>query len=62
MVALAGKNKLGLDADEPVTVVLADDGAIIDDADYLRCIPADTKLIVLCQGESKLLNITFWRI
>ena len=35
----------------PVTLVLAEDGTIVDDDDYFLCLPANTKFVVLAGNE-----------
>ncbi|XP_072282213.1 DNA fragmentation factor subunit alpha-like [Pyxicephalus adspersus] len=37
---------------EPVTLVLAEDGTIVDDEDYFLCLPEDTEFLIL-QGNKK---------
>ncbi|XP_058017272.1 DNA fragmentation factor subunit alpha isoform X5 [Ahaetulla prasina] len=38
-------------ASQPVTLVLAEDGTIIDDDDYFGCLPPDTKFGVVAKNE-----------
>uniref|UniRef100_A0A2D4NNH5 CIDE-N domain-containing protein n=1 Tax=Micrurus surinamensis TaxID=129470 RepID=A0A2D4NNH5_MICSU len=38
-------------ASQPVTLVLAEDGTIIDDNDYFLCLPQNTKLEVVAKNE-----------
>ncbi|XP_016049178.1 DNA fragmentation factor subunit alpha [Erinaceus europaeus] len=35
----------------PVTLVLAEDGTIVDDDDYFLCLPSNTKFVALAGGE-----------
>ncbi|XP_032249690.1 DNA fragmentation factor subunit alpha [Phoca vitulina] len=35
----------------PVTLVLAEDGTIVDDDDYFLCLPSNTKFVVLASNE-----------
>uniref|UniRef100_A0A2I3HH14 DNA fragmentation factor subunit alpha n=1 Tax=Nomascus leucogenys TaxID=61853 RepID=A0A2I3HH14_NOMLE len=35
----------------PVTLVLAEDGTIVDDDDYFLCLPSNTKFVVLANNE-----------
>ncbi|XP_032057335.1 DNA fragmentation factor subunit alpha [Aythya fuligula] len=36
---------------EPITIVLAEDGTIVDDEDYFRCLPPNTKFVALAKDE-----------
>ncbi|XP_019397213.1 PREDICTED: DNA fragmentation factor subunit alpha [Crocodylus porosus] len=36
---------------EPITLVLAEDGTIVDDEDYFLCLPANTKFVALARNE-----------
>ncbi|XP_060614888.2 DNA fragmentation factor subunit alpha [Anolis sagrei] len=36
---------------QPVTLVLAEDGTIVDDEDYFLCLPPNTKFVVLAKDE-----------
>ncbi|XP_038602469.1 DNA fragmentation factor subunit alpha [Tachyglossus aculeatus] len=36
---------------EPITLVLAEDGTIVDDEDYFLCLPSNTKFVVLARNE-----------
>lgn len=38
-------------AREPITLVLAEDGTIVDDEDYFLCLPANTKFVALAKDE-----------
>ncbi|KFQ79169.1 DNA fragmentation factor subunit alpha, partial [Phoenicopterus ruber ruber] len=38
-------------AREPITLVLAEDGTIVDDEDYFLCLPANTKFVALAKNE-----------
>ncbi|XP_034975361.1 DNA fragmentation factor subunit alpha [Zootoca vivipara] len=38
-------------ASEPITLVLAEDGTIVDDEDYFLCLPPNTKFVALAKGE-----------
>ncbi|XP_027738313.1 DNA fragmentation factor subunit alpha [Empidonax traillii] len=38
-------------AKEPITLVLAEDGTIVDDEDYFLCLPANTKFVALAKDE-----------
>uniref|UniRef100_A0A669R911 DNA fragmentation factor subunit alpha n=1 Tax=Phasianus colchicus TaxID=9054 RepID=A0A669R911_PHACC len=35
----------------PITLVLAEDGTIVDDEDYFLCLPSNTKFVALAKGE-----------
>ncbi|XP_053136740.1 DNA fragmentation factor subunit alpha [Hemicordylus capensis] len=35
----------------PITLVLAEDGTIVDDEDYFLCLPPNTKFVALAKGE-----------
>ncbi|KFR00151.1 DNA fragmentation factor subunit alpha, partial [Opisthocomus hoazin] len=39
------------EAREPITLVLAEDGTIVDDEDYFLCLPPNTKFVVLASNE-----------
>lgn len=39
------------EAKQPITLVLAEDGTIVDDEDYFLCLPADTKFVALAKNE-----------
>ncbi|KAK2521658.1 Dffa [Columba guinea] len=39
------------EAKEPITLVLAEDGTIVDDEDYFLCLPSDTKFVALAKNE-----------
>ncbi|XP_018081134.1 DNA fragmentation factor subunit alpha isoform X2 [Xenopus laevis] len=50
---LAACKMLSLDSSvEPITLVLAEDGTIVEDEDYFLCIPPNTKFVVLT-GNTK---------
>ncbi|NWV80992.1 DFFA factor, partial [Dasyornis broadbenti] len=36
---------------EPITLVLAEDGTIVDDEDYFLCLPSNTKFVALAKDE-----------
>ncbi|NXM76258.1 DFFA factor, partial [Serilophus lunatus] len=38
-------------AREPITLVLAEDGTIVDDEDYFLCLPPNTKFVALAKDE-----------
>ncbi|XP_068771835.1 DNA fragmentation factor subunit alpha [Struthio camelus] len=38
-------------AREPITLVLAEDGTIVDDEDYFLCLPPNTKFVALAKNE-----------
>ncbi|XP_051493206.1 DNA fragmentation factor subunit alpha isoform X2 [Apus apus] len=38
-------------AKEPITLVLAEDGTIVDDEDYFLCLPPNTKFVALAKNE-----------
>ncbi|XP_003228081.1 DNA fragmentation factor subunit alpha [Anolis carolinensis] len=38
-------------ASQPVTLVLAEDGTIVDDEDYFLCLPPNTKFVALAKDE-----------
>uniref|UniRef100_A0A8C5KHC8 DNA fragmentation factor, alpha subunit n=1 Tax=Jaculus jaculus TaxID=51337 RepID=A0A8C5KHC8_JACJA len=40
----------------PVTLVLAEDGTIVDDDDYFLCLPSNTKFVVLACNEKWVYN------
>lgn len=35
----------------PITLVLAEDGTIVDDDDYFLCLPSNTKFVALASNE-----------
>lgn len=35
----------------PITLVLAEDGTIVDDDDYFLCLPSNTKFVALAGNE-----------
>ncbi|KAM3659537.1 DNA fragmentation factor subunit alpha isoform 2-T2 [Ammospiza maritima maritima] len=37
--------------DKPITLVLAEDGTIVDDEDYFLCLPPNTKFVALAKDE-----------
>uniref|UniRef100_A0A8D2LBG8 DNA fragmentation factor subunit alpha n=2 Tax=Varanus komodoensis TaxID=61221 RepID=A0A8D2LBG8_VARKO len=39
------------EASEPITLVLAEDGTIVDDEDYFLCLPPNTKFVALLKDE-----------
>lgn len=39
------------EAKEPITLVLAEDGTIVDDEDYFLCLPSDTTFVALAKNE-----------
>ncbi|NXD55399.1 DFFA factor, partial [Corvus moneduloides] len=46
-------------AREPITLVLAEDGTVVDDEDYFLCLPSNTKFVALAKDEkwsSKILD------
>lgn len=49
---LAGGEFLGFSCDESVTVVLEDDGTIVEDDAYFLCLPMNTKFMLLHEKES----------
>lgn len=49
---LAGGEFLGFSCDETVTVVLEDDGTIVEDDAYFLCLPLNTKFMLLHEKES----------
>ncbi|KAM6046189.1 DNA fragmentation factor subunit alpha isoform 2-T2 [Theristicus caerulescens] len=38
-------------ARQPITLVLAEDGTIVDDEDYFLCLPSNTKFVALAKNE-----------
>ncbi|CAG2061930.1 unnamed protein product [Timema podura] len=48
---IAGKEKLGILATEPVRLVLESDGTQVEDGEYFRTLPNNTILLLLRQGE-----------
>ncbi|XP_061456559.1 DNA fragmentation factor subunit alpha [Rhineura floridana] len=45
-------NLLAIDkASEPITLVLAEDGTVVDDEDYFLCLPPNTKFVALAKDE-----------
>uniref|UniRef100_UPI0037E84810 DNA fragmentation factor subunit alpha n=1 Tax=Semicossyphus pulcher TaxID=241346 RepID=UPI0037E84810 len=49
---LKGCEFLGFSPSEPVTVVLEDDGTIVEDQGYFLCLPSNTKFMLLHDKES----------
>lgn len=49
--AIAGKDKLGVPASEPVRLVLESDGTQVEDGEYFRTLANNTILLLLRQGE-----------
>ncbi|KAI7794237.1 DNA fragmentation factor subunit alpha [Triplophysa rosa] len=49
---IRGGDALGFSPDASVSVVLEDDGTIVEDEDYFLCLPADTKLMLLNYRET----------
>lgn len=48
----AASSILAIDkAREPITLVLAEDGTIVDDEDYFLCLPSNTKFVALAKNE-----------
>uniref|UniRef100_A0A7M4FTC6 DNA fragmentation factor subunit alpha n=1 Tax=Crocodylus porosus TaxID=8502 RepID=A0A7M4FTC6_CROPO len=45
---------------EPITLVLAEDGTIVDDEDYFLCLPANTKFVALARNEKWSNGGTAW--
>nr|XP_033777960.1 DNA fragmentation factor subunit alpha [Geotrypetes seraphini] len=37
---------------EPITIVLAEDGTILEDEEYFLCLPQNTKFVFLCKRET----------
>ncbi|XP_054465334.1 DNA fragmentation factor subunit alpha [Anoplopoma fimbria] len=48
---IKGSEFLGLSPGEPVTVVLEDDGTIVEDQSYFLCLPLNTKFMLLHKKE-----------
>ncbi|TMS16391.1 DNA fragmentation factor subunit alpha [Larimichthys crocea] len=48
---LKGREFLGFSPSEPVTVVLEDDGTIVEDQSYFLCLPLNTKFMLLHEKE-----------
>lgn len=46
-----GSETLGYKPDSPVSVVLEDDGTIVEDEAYFLCLPPNTKFMLLCTNE-----------
>jgi DNA fragmentation factor alpha subunit len=40
----------------PITLVLAEDGTIVDDDDYFLCLPSNTKFVALACNEKWIYN------
>lgn len=49
---IKGCEFLGLGADDPVTVVLEDDGTIVQDQAYFLCLPLNTKFMLLSEKQT----------
>ncbi|KAE8293323.1 DNA fragmentation factor subunit alpha DNA fragmentation factor 45 kDa subunit [Larimichthys crocea] len=49
---LKGREFLGFSPSEPVTVVLEDDGTIVEDQSYFLCLPLNTKFMLLHEKET----------
>lgn len=49
---LAGGEFLGFSPSDPVTVVLEDDGTIVEDEAYFLCLPLNTKFMLLHEKET----------
>lgn len=52
MCILAGGEFLGFSCEDSVTVVLEDDGTIVEDDAYFLCLPINTKFMLLHAKES----------
>lgn len=52
MFILAGGEFLGFSCADSVTVVLEDDGTIVEDDAYFLCLPINTKFMLLHEKES----------
>ncbi|XP_030078318.1 DNA fragmentation factor subunit alpha [Microcaecilia unicolor] len=37
---------------EPITIVLTEDGTIVEDEEYFQCLPQNTKFMFLCKNET----------
>lgn len=48
----AGGEFLGFSSSDPVTVVLEDDGTIVEDEAYFLCLPLNTKFMLLHEKET----------
>ena len=51
-VLLTGGEFLGFSPSDPVTVVLEDDGTIVQDEGYFWCLPLNTKFMLLHEKET----------
>lgn len=51
-VPCAGGESLGFSSSGPVTVVLEDDGTIVEDEAYFWCLPSNTKFMLLHEKET----------
>lgn len=51
-VLSTGREFLGFSPSEPVTVVLEDDGTIVEDQSYFLCLPLNTKFMLLHEKET----------
>uniref|UniRef100_A0AAV2LY09 CIDE-N domain-containing protein n=1 Tax=Knipowitschia caucasica TaxID=637954 RepID=A0AAV2LY09_KNICA len=49
---IKGRESLGLSPSSPVTVVLEDDGTIVEDQAYFMCLPLNTKFMLLTEKET----------
>lgn len=49
---LAGCEFLGFTSNDPVKVVLEDDGTIVEDEAYFLCLPSNTKFMLLHEKET----------
>ena len=50
-VLFTGCEVLGFSSSDPVTVVLEDDGTIVEDEAYFLCLPLDTKFMLLHDND-----------
>lgn len=48
----AGGEFLGFSSSDPITVVLEDDGTIVEDEAYFLCLPFNTKFMLLHEKET----------
>lgn len=51
-MSFAGGEALGFSPNASVSVVLEDDGTIVEDEDYFLCLPANTKFMLLNNRET----------
>ncbi|XP_029434998.1 DNA fragmentation factor subunit alpha isoform X2 [Rhinatrema bivittatum] len=58
---VGGCEILALDGTQgPITMVLEEDGTIVDDEDYFLCLPQNTTFVFLCKNESWISSSIAW--